>query len=128
MDTPTREAVSVGNAFDDGAANRQWFIGPFLDPSAGPRRTDGVGVKWARHPRGERRADWAPAGNARTVSVLVRGRFAIEFREAEGTGVRRVVLEREGDYAIWTPAVEHTWEAEEESVVVTVRWPDGASP
>ena len=32
-------------------------------------------------------------------------------------------LTREGDYAVWGPAIDHTWEALDDSVVVSVRWP-----
>jgi hypothetical protein len=31
-------------------------------------------------------------------------------------------LQSEGDYIIWREEVEHTWQAEEDSVIVTVRW------
>jgi quercetin dioxygenase-like cupin family protein len=34
-----------------------------------------------------------------------------------------VVLTRPGDYVLWGPGVDHSWLAEQESVVVTVRWP-----
>lgn len=124
MTTP--EPVTLGNAFRDGARHRQWFIGPFLGEAAGPRRTDRVEVRWAAHPRGDARADWAPGGGMISVSVLVRGRFRIDFRDpADRPAVRTALLEHEGDYALWTPDVEHTWRAEEDSVVVTVRWPAG---
>ena len=42
---------------------------------------------------------------------------------AARAGLRTVLLEREGDYALWPPGVAHDWLAEEASVVVTVRWP-----
>jgi quercetin dioxygenase-like cupin family protein len=37
-----------------------------------------------------------------------------------------VLLERQGDYVVWGPGVDHSWRAEEESVVLTVRWPSVA--
>jgi quercetin dioxygenase-like cupin family protein len=33
------------------------------------------------------------------------------------------VLEQEGDYAMWGPGIGHSWHAEEDTVVITVRWP-----
>ena len=36
---------------------------------------------------------------------------------------RDVVLAERGDYVVWGPGVDHSWCAEEESVVLTVRWP-----
>ena len=29
----------------------------------------------------------------------------------------------EGDYLMWAAGIDHTWQVEEESVVVTIRWP-----
>jgi quercetin dioxygenase-like cupin family protein len=37
--------------------------------------------------------------------------------------VASVTLEREGEYAVWGPGIDHTWQAEKDSVVVTVWWP-----
>jgi quercetin dioxygenase-like cupin family protein len=34
-----------------------------------------------------------------------------------------VLLEREGDYVMWGAGVDHTWRAEEDSIVITIRWP-----
>ena len=34
-----------------------------------------------------------------------------------------IVLSREGDYVRWVPGTDHTWKAEQDSVVLTVRWP-----
>lgn len=105
----------AGNASQDGSSNRGWFIGSFIGDEL--RGTDDVELKWGDHARGERRASWAE-GDARTsVTVLVSGRFRIELTDDS------VVLERPGDYLIWGPGAGHTWEAEEDSVVLTVRWP-----
>ena len=123
------DSLVIGNAIRDGAANRQWFLGPFLDDPAGLRQTDHLEVKWGVHRRGEVRADWARSGTAMTLSVLVRGCFQIEFRTPDAAvESRRVVLADEGDYALWSPEVEHTWLALEDSVVLTVRWPVAGAP
>jgi hypothetical protein len=50
------------------------------------------------------------------VSVLVSGRFRIDLPD------RSVVLAEPGDYIVFR-GVNHTWQAEEASVVVSVRWP-----
>jgi quercetin dioxygenase-like cupin family protein len=52
-----------------------------------------------------------------TALLLVKGRFSIEL----STG--SFVLEREGDFAVWGPGINHSWYAEADSVVITVRWP-----
>ncbi|GHH75129.1 hypothetical protein GCM10018793_17700 [Streptomyces sulfonofaciens] len=110
------DTVYVGNAGRDGALDRGWLLGHFRDPGD-PRRSEDVEVKWSVHPRGDRRAQWV-RGEARTAFlVLVSGRFRVELPG------RSVVLERQGDYVVWGRGVDHSWFAEEESVVLTVRWP-----
>ncbi len=106
-----------GNALEDGASHGGWMLGHFIPPDESLRSTGDVEVKWARHDAGDGRSAWATNDVATTLSILVRGRFRIIFEGAEA------LLEREGDYALWGPGVPHTWRAEEESVIVTVRWP-----
>src|SRR5262245_50317028 len=104
------ESWAFGNATEDGSRNRHWFLGPYIEDPAGLRRTGHLEVKWAVHPKGQRRESWAPGGASRTISMLVRGRFRLDFRRpADPEFIESVVLEREGDYVIWTPEVEHTW-------------------
>ena len=113
----TEPGVIAGNAGGGGAPYRGWLVGHFAGAPDAPTRTEAVEVKWGVHPAGERRATAAVNARATTLSILVRGRFRLRFPD------RVVVLEREGDYALWEPGVAHDWLAEEESVVVTVRWP-----
>ena len=47
-----------------------------------------------------------------TIVLLVRGRFRVELPE------KSVLLENEGDYLMWAAGTDHTWRAEEESVVM----------
>jgi hypothetical protein len=57
-------------------------------------------------------------GERRTaLLVLITGRFVMRFPD------RDVVLAEQGDYVVWGEGVDHSWFAEEESVVMTVRWP-----
>ncbi len=107
----------VGNAAVDGDEHRGWLLGHFLDRSDGVRAAEAVEVKWGVHPAGEERATAAVNATATTLSILVRGRFRITFPDGE------CLLAREGDYALWPPGTPHHWRAEEDSVVLTVRWP-----
>lgn len=111
------DRILIGNAGVDGAARRGWLVGHFAGELGAPNRSDAVEVKWGVHPAGERRATAAVNATATTLSVLVRGRFRLRFPD------RVVVLEREGDYALWPPGVAHDWQAEQASIVLTVRWP-----
>jgi hypothetical protein len=68
------------------------------------------------HPAGERRAGWVTDDPRSILSVLISGRFRIDLPD------RSVVLAEQGDYVVFR-SVSHTWHAEEEAVVVSVRWP-----
>ena len=109
--------VTVGSAGADGDGDTWgWFVGHFIAPGD-PRHTDAVEVKWGVHRAGESRPTLAPGRDSTSLSILVRGRFRLTFPDGE------VVLATPGDYALWQPGVAHGWTAEEECVVVTVRWP-----
>ncbi len=115
------KVLSWGNAGDDGYRDgrRGWFVGHFNDPAAGPAATDAVEVKWGIHAAGETKSVEGVNQTATTLSILVRGRFHLDF-PSHGQSVR---LERAGDYALWAPGVSHHWQVIEDSVIITVRWP-----
>ncbi|WP_061297668.1 hypothetical protein [Herbidospora cretacea] len=110
------ERVYVGNANADALLDRGWLLGHF-QPSGDPRHSDEVEIKWGVHPKGEERAEWVTGESRTAMIVLISGRFRMELRD------RSVVLEKQGDYLVWGHGVDHSWVAEEESVVLTVRWP-----
>lgn len=108
--------VYVGKAAVDAAGDRGWLLGHFK-PFGDVRHSEDVEIKWGVHPQGDRRARWV-AGEKRTaLLVLISGRFRVELPG------RSVLLAEQGDYVVWGPGVDHSWYAEEESVVLTVRWP-----
>ncbi len=108
--------IHFGNASDDGHERRGWFVGHFM-PDGDVRRSGDVEIKWGVHPAGEERTQWQEEETRTTVLLLVEGRWRIELPGASH------VLERPGDYAMWGPGVGHSWRAEEDSTVVTIRWP-----
>jgi hypothetical protein len=108
--------IYIGNAGADGALNAGWLVGHFHSPDD-PRHSDEVEVKWGVHPAGEQRAEWVRGESRRTVAVLVSGRFRLLFPD------RDALLAEPGDYVVWGRGVDHAWVAEEESVVLIVRWP-----
>ena len=105
-----------GNAAIDGAERRGWMVGPFMDPDD-VRMTEAVEIKWGNHAAGDRRESWFEQEARTTVLLLVKGRFRVDL------SVGTAVLAEEGDYAMWGPGIGHSWRAEEDSVVVTIRWP-----
>jgi len=89
----------------------------FLGNDGGIRASDAVEVKWGVHPAGEDRDAWATDEQRTSLLLLVRGRFRLDL------SVGSVTLEKEGNYAVWGPGIDHCWQAEEDSIVITVRWP-----
>jgi hypothetical protein len=107
--------IYVGTAAADAPVNRGWLLGHFM-PAGDARHSDAVEVKWGVHPQGDRREQWVTGETRTALILLVSGRFRLEFRD------RSVVLADQGDYVVFG-RVDHSWYAEEESVIVGVRWP-----
>jgi uncharacterized cupin superfamily protein len=110
-----------GNADDDGQDTRGWLLGHFIDSSKGVRSTKDVEIKWGIHHAGEKRVEWTSDDQRTTLVLLVDGNFVVTLTEG------RAELTRQGDYAVWGPGIDHSWEAKENSVVITVRWPSSPS-
>jgi hypothetical protein len=108
-----------GNAAVDGAERQGWLVGAFMD-AEDVRRTRDVEIKWGVHAAGERQESWFDQEDRTTVLILVAGRFRIDL------SVGTAILSEQGDYAIWGQGIGHSWRAEEDSVVVTLRWPGAA--
>ncbi|MFR9776902.1 signal peptidase I [Micromonospora sp. MS34] len=110
------DRVYVGKAAVDGATDAGWLLGHFKPPGDVRHSTE-VEVKWGVHPPGEARSRWATGEQRTALLVLISGAFRIELPD------RTVVLRETGDYVVWGRGVDHSWYAERESVVLTVRWP-----
>ena len=110
-----------GNAADDGRDNRGWILGHFIEGSKDVRSTKDVEVKWGIHPAGEKRPEWTTDDQRTTMVLLIAGNFVVNLSDGN------VELARQGDYAVWGPGIDHSWEAKEDSVVITVRWPSSSS-
>ena len=106
-----------GNAADDGRDTRGWFLGAFIAPAEGVRSSKDVEVKWAIHPIGDKRTQWTADDRRSTMVLLVEGTFRVDPTEGS------VILAEQGDYLVWGPGIDHSWEALAPSVVITVRWP-----
>jgi hypothetical protein len=107
--------VYVGSASADASERGGWLLGHFM-PADDPRRSTEVEIKWGVHPRGERRAQWVTGETRTAMIVLVSGRFRVDLPD------RSVVLARQGDYVVFS-GIGHSWEAEDASVILGVRWP-----
>lgn len=103
-------SVYVGNAGKDAALDRGWLLGHFKD-AGDPRHSESVEIKWGVHPCADERSEWVRGEERTALLVLISGRFRVELPG------RSVLLREQGDYVVWGRGVE------EESVVLTVRWP-----
>ena len=106
-----------GNAEQDGRETRGWILGHFIDSSEGVRSSKDVEVKWGIHPPGDKRHEWTADDQRTTLVLLITGNFRVDLTGAS------IALEKQGDYVVWGPGIDHSWEAISDSVVVTVRWP-----
>ncbi len=109
------ENVYVGNAAADAPSHRGWLLGHFM-ADGDVRHSKDVEIKWGVHPRGDQRAQWVTGEQRTAMIVLVSGRFRIRLPG------REVILARQGDYVVFH-GIGHSWHAEQESVVLGVRWP-----
>jgi hypothetical protein len=109
------EKIYVGNAAADAPLNRGWLLGHFM-PEGDARHSDEVEVKWGVHPKGDERAQWVTVERRTALIMLISGRFRVDLPD------RSVPLARPGDYVVFH-GVGHSWLAQEESVVLAVRWP-----
>jgi len=95
--------------------NRGWLLGHFMPPDD-LRNSAAVEIKWGVHPPGDERAEWVTGETRTALILLVSGRFRLDFPH------RSVMLGEQGDYVVFE-GIDHSWYAEEESVIVGIRWP-----
>ncbi len=111
------KAITSGNAAGASRDTRGWFVGHFMRGEDNPLRTSDVELKWYTHAKGETRSEWAPGNPVKTLNILIRGHFVLVFPD------REVALQKEGDFVMFGPDVPHSFRSEQESLVLTVRWP-----
>lgn len=109
---------ATGNAADD-TGHRGWIVGHFMP--AGPALSYDAEVKWGIHPAGDQRPVWTEGDTRSSLCLLISGEFRLDF--TDGDNDWDVLLTQPGDYACWGPGVDHSWQAETDAAVVTVRWP-----
>jgi hypothetical protein len=125
-----------GNARKDGREFGFWFVGDIqrwtkaksAAKELGLRQSTVLEMKWGVHRAGETRSEWASCSVRRTLSILLSGKFTVSFRSpATPKKLIKRRLKKTGDYVAWGTDVEHLWRAEEDSVILTVRWLEPAT-
>jgi hypothetical protein len=112
----TLTACYKGNAIVDSESHRGWFVGPFMTDGNALLQSHEIEAKWGRHRAGEGRERWDKGRPTYSLSVLLDGHFVIKF--ADGA----YELTNKGDFLLWGPHIPHTWRAEEDSTLLTIRW------
>ncbi|MEJ2455358.1 MAG: signal peptidase I [Candidatus Thiodiazotropha sp.] len=110
-----------GNAFINAKELESggWLLGTFLSAAEKIQRTSAIELKWGVHKKGEKRNS-VGRSSLNTMAVLVNGKFKLWFP----THQIDIILANQGDYVIYELDNEHSWEALEDSIVITVRWPE----
>lgn len=114
---PEMSEWTSGNAAEDGAPYRGWFMGAFVADEV--LSGAGVEAKWGVHEAGEMRASWTDSETYSTLVVMVSGRFSVHFPGGS------VTFTQPGDYVMSPPGLTHSWEAHERSTILSVRWHGG---
>tara|TARA_Y100000310_G_scaffold157498_2_gene156860 strand:- start:1942 stop:2310 length:369 start_codon:yes stop_codon:yes gene_type:complete len=94
---------------------RGWCIGHFMENP--PFKNTDFEVKWGKHPKGEKKSHPAKNKTAKTLSILIQGKFALQFKDKE------LVMESVGDYVFWDANIPHSWTTLEDAIILTIRWP-----
>jgi hypothetical protein len=111
--------VQVGNADEIVRSDQNmWLIGSFVKDDTFLRHSDSVEVKWGRHPKGETRDGVSACSPGTSLAILISGSFLFKFPD----GFDNVVLDAQGDYVVYGSDVAHTWEALDDSLILTIRW------
>jgi hypothetical protein len=114
--------IYQGNAFEDGKDTRGWIVGNFLPAWTGLHKTDDVEIKWNHLQAGTKRDGWVTGETRTTLGIVVSGSFTYQFRD------KAITLSNQGDYVLWGPGVDHSWEAPSDCILITIRWPSTSGP
>ena len=114
------EPFSFRNALEDGKSRNGWFIGPYItDATSHLRFARNIEVKLRVHSKDDERTVPARTDTARTLSLLLKGKFQMTFPELD----KSILMEESGDYIIYAPTVMHTWKVlDDDSCILTIRW------
>jgi hypothetical protein len=135
------DEIEIGNAWESRSPNipqTNWIVGTFptipdtslrymrqsndAQKIAGQTAKD-VSMKWFAHSTKDP-LEWGnskPSSKGRTMSILVdSGEMKLSFIK-EGQEFS-VTLDTPGDFAVWGPGLDHSWEPIRNSTVLTLRW------
>jgi hypothetical protein len=109
---------NLNNDIKKSPEKRGWFIGHFINKNSIFYNNE-FEVRWALHKKGEKKKFPAKTKTAKTISILIKGKFLIKFPKNN----ENIVLSNQGDYVFWDSNVYHSSEALVDSTILTIRWP-----
>ena len=115
----TKNKISIGNLDQDKDKYRGWVVGHFIDNTS-PLCTSDLEIKWSRHRKGDKKETIATNQTAKTLFILISGKFKFKFPNSDQ---KEVVIEREADYVFYDAGVPHAWEVLEDCLAINIRWP-----
>ncbi len=74
---------------------------------------------WGKHNKGDKKDLAKTNKTAKTVFMLMYGKFRFSFPDLQ----KNVLLQNEADYLFFENGIAHSWEALEDSLAITIRWP-----
>ncbi len=117
--------IKYGKIKDLNSNNRGWFLGKFIEnPEFNTQKSKEFEAKWSDQKKGTIfpfKKELVNNPSCKSMAILVRGKFKYRFL-AESSGFDEQTLENEGDYVYWSPDINHSTEALEDSLILTIRW------
>ena len=100
-----------------------WIIGSFIEDNP-MFQSDEFEVKWAKHKKGYYKEGLKTNFETKTVTIIIKGKFQINFTNKDDRLEEVIVLKKLGDYVAYDASkVDHTAEALEDSLLIVFRWP-----
>lgn len=112
------EKIVTGNFEELAPEHRGWVWGHFMDPNT-VMHSNVFEIKWAKHKKGETKEMIGTNQVAKTLQILIYGKFKLIFTEEN----REVISEKIGDFVYFEPNNSRTWEALEDSLLISIHWP-----
>ncbi len=107
--------IVTGNANQLGKDHGQWIMGyGFKDMPSMENET--LRIKWSHHKKGERREEVHSISGYQTITILVHGHF---IQQMNGRSYEQSI---EGDFVYCPANTPHTWEAIEDSMMITIQF------
>ncbi len=120
--------IIQGNLEELAAEHKDWVLGHFMKEGS-PFKTSAFELKWAKLKAGEKKSSLGTQKTAKTLSILVYGKFEFDFpkeslsRTSGKVRGKKIILSKEGDYCFYDAGVTHSWRILEDCLLISIRWP-----